>query len=125
MAIVPIDIAADRPARRRLRTRLLERVAESALMRGRGVRRLQHPAVLEMDRPPVHPLDQLAIVRRDEHRRAARVDVAKQVHDLERQIGIEIAGRLVGEDELRLVDERARNGDALLLAARQLLRDTR
>ena len=48
-------------------------------------------------------------------------DLAKQVHDLERQVGIEIAGRLVGEDELRIVDERARDGDPLLLASRQFL----
>ena len=64
--------------------------------------------------------DQLAIVRGDDDRRAARVDLAEQIHDFERQIGIEVAGRLVGEHELRVVDERARDGDALLLAARQL-----
>ena len=54
-------------------------------------------------------------------RRAARVDLTEQIHDLERQIGIEIAGRLVREHELRIVDERARDRDPLLLAARQLL----
>ena len=37
------------------------------------------------------------------------------------KVRIEVAGRLVGQDELRLVDQRARDGDALLLAARQLL----
>ena len=35
---------------------------------------------------------------------------------------VEIAGRLVGEQHVRLGDERARNGDALLLAAGQLPR---
>jgi hypothetical protein len=35
---------------------------------------------------------------------------------------VKIAGRLVGEDQRRLVGQRARNGDALLLAARQLRR---
>jgi hypothetical protein len=44
-----------------------------------------------------------------DHGRAAGVAFSKQVHDLERQVGIEIAGRLVGEDELRIVDERARD----------------
>jgi AcrR family transcriptional regulator len=45
---------------------------------------------------------QLAVVRGDEHGRAARVDLAEQVHDLERQIRIEVPGRprgLGGEGE--------------------------
>ena len=32
--------------------------------------------------------------------------------------GVEVAGRLVGEDHCRAGDQRARHGDALLLAAR-------
>ena len=35
---------------------------------------------------------------------------------------VEVAGRLVGEQQLRPVHERAGEGDALLLAARQLVR---
>ena len=35
---------------------------------------------------------------------------------------VEVAGRLVGQQQRRLVDQRARDGDALLLAARQLIR---
>ena len=66
--------------------------------------------------------DQLAVVRRDDDRRAAGVDLAEQVHDLERELGIEVAGRLVGQDDRRIVDERAGDGDALLLAARELHR---
>ena len=38
------------------------------------------------------------------------------------ECGVERAGRLVGEDELRSVDQRARDRDALLLAARELVR---
>ena len=37
-------------------------------------------------------------------------------------LAVERAGRLVGEQDLRIVDERAGNGDALLLAARELAR---
>ncbi len=44
------------------------------------------------------------------------------LHDLVRGAGVEIAGRLVGEQQARRVDQRARDGDALLLAARELAR---
>ena len=40
--------------------------------------------------------------------------------DLGAGVAVEVAGRLVGEDERRLGDERAGDRDALLLAARQL-----
>ena len=119
IAIVPIETSADRPDRRRLTQRFFERVADDGHGAGSGVPAM--PAVLELNDAAADPLDQLAIVGRDQHRRAARVDVAEQVHDLERQIGIEVAGRLVGQHEVRLVDERARDRHALLLAARQFL----
>jgi hypothetical protein len=63
-----------------------------------------------------------SIVRGDDDGRAARIDLAEEVHDFEGQVGVEIAGRLVGQDELRLVDERARDRDALLLATGQFFR---
>ena len=78
--------------------------------------------MIERDHAAPDAANQLAIVRRDEHGRAARVHLAQQVHDVERQIGIEVARRLVGENQHRVVHERAGDGDALLLAARQLLR---
>ena len=99
------------PTLRRTRSRRTRHPATPVRRAGRG----------RGDDAPADAADQLAVVRGDEHRRAARVDLAEQVHDLERQVGIEVAGRLVGEDELRIVDERARDRDALLLAARQLL----
>ena len=48
------------------------------------------------------------------------VELLQQRHDLEARRRIERAGRLVGEDQLRVVDQRARDGDALLLAAGEL-----
>src|SRR5262245_4056311 len=78
-------------------------------------------AVLESDRTTADTTNQLAVVRGDEDSRAARIHLTKHVHDFERQIRIEVAGRLVGEDELRIVDERARDRHALLLATRELL----
>ena len=35
---------------------------------------------------------------------------------------VQVAGRLIGEDDLRVTDNRTCNGDALLLPARKLLR---
>jgi hypothetical protein len=46
--------------------------------------------------------------------------VLKQRHDLVAGVAIESAGRLVGEDQRCLVYERSSDGDALLLATRQL-----
>jgi hypothetical protein len=61
----------------------------------------------------------------DEDNRDAALSVQplKNVHDLDAGARIEVAGGLVGKDDRRLVDERPRNGDALLLAARQLIRE--
>ena len=66
--------------------------------------------------------NQLAIVRGHQHRRPTGVDLAEQVHDLERQIRIEVARRLVGDHQHRVVHQRARDRNALLLAAGQILR---
>ena len=46
----------------------------------------------------------------------------KTRHDLLGGLRVEVAGRLVGEDELGLVDERARDRHALLLSAGELAR---
>ena len=51
-----------------------------------------------------------------------RPQLLEQRHHLDAGLGVEVAGRLVGQDHLRLGDQRARDGDALLLAARHLVR---
>lgn len=55
----------------------------------------------------------------DQHGGAVIVKIEKQFQDFERQIGVEIAGRLVGEQDGRPVDNGAGDADALLFAARQ------
>ena len=52
--------------------------------------------------------------------RAFLVELAEHPHHLLAVGGVEVAGRLVGEDQLGLADQRAGDGDALLLATRQL-----
>ena len=58
----------------------------------------------------------------DHHRRlACFLDCqAKQFEDLTARLRVEVAGRLVREDDRRLGDERAGNRDALLLSAGEL-----
>ena len=50
------------------------------------------------------------------------LEALEDLHDLEAGPAVEVAGRLVGEQDRRLVEERAGDRDALLLAARQLIR---
>ncbi len=50
------------------------------------------------------------------------VQLVEQGEDLDARLRIEIAGRLVGEQDRRVRDERARDRDALPLTARELVR---
>ncbi len=61
------------------------------------------------------------IVCSHDDRDARGIDLDKKLHKLHCRIGIEVASRLVGEDEGGAVKERPRYGDTLLLAARQLV----
>ena len=61
-------------------------------------------------------------MRHLDDRRAALVQRSEQLHDLFALRRVQVAGRLVGEDDLRVGDHRARDADELLLAARELVR---
>ena len=54
--------------------------------------------------------------------RPAAVDVEEQAHDAAGRFLVEVAGRLVGQDEGGLVEEGTGDGGSLLLAARKLVR---
>ena len=64
---------------------------------------------------------EVLFVRYEEDGVTRGVYLVEEVHDFVAGAGVEGAGRLVGEDDGRLVDEGARNGHALLLAAGQLV----
>src|SRR5262245_7604750 len=51
------------------------------------------------------------------------LELAQQAEDLFGVAGVEIAGRLIGDDEGGIGDDGAGNGDALLLTARQRARE--
>ena len=76
-------------------------------------------AVGELDDACGVLVGQLGVVR-DHDDEAVAGDVAQQVHDLHARLGVEGAGGLVGEQDFGVVDEGARDGDALHLAARHL-----
>src|SRR6267143_6610874 len=62
----------------------------------------------------------VGVVRNKDERFALRVQFVEELHDLGAGNRVEIAGRFVGEDDERVVDERAGNGHALLLATGKL-----
>ena len=112
-----------RPGRRASRARPCGGRSSSTRRRRAGrSRALDDAAVAQRDRF-VGQRRQLGIVR-DEHERAAAlaVDGHEQIDHLPAGGAVEIAGRLVGEQDRRIVRERARDRDALLLAARELRR---
>ena len=63
----------------------------------------------------------VGLVRDEDDRVAGLVEPLEQRHDFDAGLRVEVAGRLVGEQDRRVVDERARDRDALALAARQLV----
>ena len=84
--------------------------------------RLHQHALLEVQRPP-GALGGVRIVRdHDDGLAVLAVERLQQVEDLVAGLAIEIAGRLVAEQQRRIGDDRARDADALLLAARELPR---
>ena len=46
----------------------------------------------------------------------------QQIHDCRAGLAVQVAGRLVGEDDARPCHQRPRDGDALLLSAGELRR---
>ena len=62
-------------------------------------------------------IHELEIMGRDDHRGAEPVEFDEQPEQPARQARIDIAGRLVGEQQFRANDERARDRRALLFAA--------
>ena len=58
-------------------------------------------------------------MRRDHHSRSACRGRNDEVHDLDREFRIQITGRLIREQDLRFIDQRARERDSLLLTAGQ------
>ena len=60
----------------------------------------------------------MQIVRGHDHRHANILKPPEELHDLQPQVGVEIARGLIGNQQRRLADNRARDSNPLLLADR-------
>src|ERR1019366_8245849 len=89
------------------------------LLGGDPLRYVDRLAIVEDDDAPRAHLEERAVMGREDDRRPALVDLLEEAEHVDRELGIEVAGWFVGQDERGLPDDRARDRDALLLAARQ------
>src|SRR5262245_2651017 len=72
---------------------------------------------------PIRALGERRVVSHEQQRRAGvAIQVDEQVDDGTAVLGVEAAGRLVGEEDLGLVGERARDRHTLLFTTRELRR---
>ena len=88
--------------------------------RRRGPGRVRR-AVVELDDALAHLVDDAGVVGGHHHGGAGAVDPVEQLHDADAGVRVEVAGGLVGDQDLGPVDERPRDRDALLLAAGELV----
>ena len=80
-------------------------------------------AVVELDHPPAHRVDDALVVGGHDDGGAGAVDAVEQPHDADRRGRVEVSGRLVGEQDQRPVHERARDRHPLLLTTGELGRE--
>ncbi len=80
-----------------------------------------HLTVAQLDHASLHLVDEAGLVCGHDHGRAAGVDPREQLHDVDGRAGIQVSGRLIGEQHLRTVHQRASDRHALLLATGQLV----
>ena len=77
-------------------------------------------AVLELNDTLAHGVDDVVVVGGHHHGGAVLIDLVQDVHDAGAGDRVKVSGGLVGQQNARLVDDRAGNGDALLLTAGEL-----
>ena len=82
---------------------------------------LEDPAVVHDREPVAQDLGLFHVVGRQQHRAPVGLEPADEVPQRPPGRRVEAGRRLVEEDELRVVDERQRDRQALALAARQVL----
>src|SRR3712207_1165859 len=80
-----------------------------------------HAAVLKGYDPLAHHVHHLLVVGSDHYRCADAVDAVQKLHDAHARVRVEVAGRLVGDEDRRLRDEGPCDRDALLLPAGELV----
>src|SRR5437667_83300 len=86
-----------------------------------GQLRLQQAAVAKRQHP-TRILGDIRLVSDEDDRDALAVQLLQEDEDLDAGPGVEVARRLVGQQYCGVVDERACDGDTLLLPPRELAR---
>ena len=85
------------------------------------IRVLLNPAVAHAD-DSIAGRDVRFVVSHDDDRGLLLgADFPQQAEHVGSRLAVEFAGRLIGENQLRLLEQRSRDGDALLLAAGQVV----
>ena len=87
-----------------------------------GNRFINKQTTVQQDSPVVIRIDQVGIMSGHHHGRAGTVDGLKKGYDVFRNLPVQIAGRLIGKQYPRIINERACDADTLLLAAGELVR---
>src|SRR6478752_532376 len=94
----------------------------------RGIERpgliADHDAVLEFHDPFAHLVDDVVVVRGHHHGGAVLVDLVQHAHDAHRSGGVQVSGRLVGQQDAGAVHDGAGDRHALLLATGEFVRET-
>ncbi len=125
--VVALELAPDRRAARGAGLPLLVLLLE----RGGRHRGADHPLLGDLvaaeggdhmapghdDHPVAEPLELLGVRRRDDHRHAGVGDLAQDPVDLRPRADVDTLGRLVGQEDGRLRQQRAGHHDLLLVAA--------
>ena len=91
-------------------------------MRGERVGRriFEETPVPHRERPWRRGRDRLVVRHEDDALAVLMREVAQQRDDLIPGLAVEVASRLVGQDDARVIGERPGDGNPLLLAAREL-----
>src|ERR1041384_6791779 len=92
--------------------------ASPGILRHREVswRSIGHKSALELDHARAVTLNQSAIMGCDHNGGAAVTDLHEKLHDVVRKFMVAIAGGFVRDNQRRIIDQRASDGDPLLLA---------
>ena len=80
-------------------------------------------AAVELDDALAHHVDDPLVVGSHHHSRSSLVDPVEQAHDALAGGRVEVAGRLVGQQDQRPVDERPGDRHTLLFATAELMRE--
>ena len=62
--------------------------------------------MIQGDHPLMEPVDQFVLVGDHQHRDAGLADLFQQLHHFQTQLGVDVAGGLVRNDQLGRMDQR-------------------